>query len=325
MRKWGINLVAPAALAALAACSGNVKGVVPPEQSWPPPQQSAPSVMMERPVPRSVQVEIPAAIALDPEAVRFHALRHLVEEGLVAMADADQRRNANLGALLPYSAPPPAAGLARPAPVQGIADRLARLSAQSDVPVMITDGEKAFLLEALLPKAPKVRTGPARLDPSALRLGRERVEALARLGLVNPGELDAEIAAIEQNQRTLAAAPPPPPPPPPAKKPTRKKPAAGSGLKPGDVPGGAIPPSGKGPVGIHLLSMASDTLTDKAVEALKKEFPELAAMSFKAVKTTIPELGTTYRLLAGPLPPAEAEQMCKALRAKGQSCAVGEY
>ena len=135
-----------------------------------------------------------------------------------------------------------------------------------------------------------------------------------------------ELAAIEQGERVLAKAPPPPPPP-AKKKPTRRKPPVGSegGAKPGDVPGGAIPPKGGGPVGVHLLSMASDAMTAKAVDALKKEYPELAPLEFKAVKTEIPDLGTTYRLLAGPMPKDEAEKLCVALRAKAQSCVVAGY
>ena len=78
-------------------------------------------------------------------------------------------------------------------------------------------------------------------------------------------------------------------------------------------------------MGVHLLSMASDAMTDKAVDALKKEYPELAALTFKAVKTEIPDLGTTYRLLAGPLAAAEAELLCKSLQAKGQSCAAAYF
>ncbi|CAA7627352.1 SPOR domain-containing protein [Magnetospirillum sp. SS-4] len=310
-------------MAVLAACGGDVRGIAPPEQSWPPPPPPMPAAVVDRPEPRHVRIEPPAAIASDPEAQRFFALRRLVEDGLVAADDADQRRAANLGALLPYSAPPPAAGLARPAPLQDIADRLIHLSEGEGMPAVAAIGERDFLLDGLLPKAPKTRAGPAVIAPAALRLGRERVETLARLRLVDHDEFNREAASIERNQQILAAAPPPPPPPPP-KKPVRKKPTAPP-VKPGDVPGGAQPLSGSGPVGVHLLSMASDSLTDKAVDALKKEFPELAALAFKAVKTTIPELGTTYRLLAGPMSAAEAEQMCKALRAKGQSCAVSGY
>ncbi|TAN65958.1 MAG: SPOR domain-containing protein [Magnetospirillum sp.] len=272
-----------------------------------------------------VPLGIPSAIAGDPEAQRFLALRRLVEAGLAAADDAESRRTANLGALLPYSAPPPAAGLARPAPVQNIADQIARLSVRPAAIASETEAERGFLMESLLPLEPNARAPQARIAPDALKAGHDRVDTLARLGLVNADERMRELAAIGQGEQALANAPPPPPPPPPPKKKRPKKKPVEGGLKPGDVPGGVIPPSGKGPVGLHLLSMASDSMTAKAVDALKKEYPELAPLEFKAVKTDIPDLGTTYRLLAGPVPANEAGPLCVALRAKGQSCAVASY
>ena len=318
-----------AMLLVVAAClpgcgSSDVKGYPPLAASWPapppPPVVEAPSVIPQ------VPLDPPAAIASDPEALRFHALRRLKDTGLAAADDATARRTANLGALLPYSAPAPAAGLARPAPLQDIADQLARLVSRPAAIAGETEAQRGFLMENLLPLEPRARALPARIDPAALKLGRDRVDTLARVGLVSPEERMMELAAIEQGEQVLAKTPPPPPAP-AKKKPTRKKPPVGSqgGAKPGDEPGGAIPLKGAGPVGVHLLSMASDSMTAKAVDALKKEYPELAALEFKAVKTEIPDLGTTYRLLAGPLPRDEAEKLCIALRAKAQSCAVAGY
>jgi hypothetical protein len=313
------------AVACLPACgSKTMVGYPPLAGSWPTPE---PQQVMPAPaaIPQ-IPLEPPAAIAGDPEAQRFHALRRLVEAGLEAADDALARRTANLGALLPYSAPPPAAGLARPAPLQNIADQLARLVARPTEIAGETEAQRGFLMENLLPLEPRSRALPARMDARALNIGRDRVDTLARQGLVTPEERMMELAAIEQGEQVLAKTPPPPPPP-AKKKPTRKKPPVGSegGARPGDVPGGAIPPKGAGPVGVHLLSMASDTMTAKAVDALKKEYPELAALEFKAVKTEIPDLGTTYRLLAGPMPMDEAEKLCVALRAKAQSCVVAGY
>ncbi len=314
-------------LTGLAACGtdADVRGYPPQAESWPaaPP----PPAVATAPAVPAVPLAPPSAIAADPEAQRFHALRRLVEAGLATPEEAEGRRTANLGALLPYSAPPPAAGLARPAPLQDVADQIARLSVRPAAIAAETAAERDFLMESLLPQSPKDRAVPARVDPVALKTGRDRVDTLARLGLVSLDERMRELSAIGQDEQVLANTPPPPPPPPPKKKkPLRKRPVgADGGAKPGDVPGGAIPPNGKGPVGVHLLSMASDSLTAKAVDALKKEYPELAPLEFKAVKTVIPDLGTTYRLLAGPMPPADAEQLCVALRAKGQSCAVSGY
>lgn len=314
-----------AASVGLAGCGGIV-GVPPPAESWPSPPQEVAREAVRYP---EVRLDVPAVIAADPEAQRFLLLRQLVEAGLVAPEEAGTRRNANIGALLPYSAPPPASGLGRPAALRDIADRLSRLSVPADgMPASVRQAERDFLMDTLLPAEPTLRTPPARIDSGALATGRRRVEDLARLGLVGHDEHQREMAAILIAERALANAPPPPPPPP--KKKPRKKPAVPDGgvsgaTKPGDIPGGTQPFNPKGTLGLHLLSMASPTTTDKAVEALKKEYPELAALEFKAVKTDIPDLGTTYRLMAGPLSGADAETLCRALRGKGQSCAIANF
>lgn len=308
-----------------AGCSG-VVGVPPPAESWPSPP---PEIVREIVRYPEVRLSVPSVIAADPEAQRFLLLRQLVEAGLVTPQEAGTRRTANLGALLPYSAPPPAAGLGRPVALRDIADRLSRLSVPAaDLPPSVRQAERDFLMDTLLPAEPATRTPPVRKDTTALATGRRRAEDLARLGLVEHDEFQREMATIIAAERELANAPPPPPPP--KKKKPRKKPAIPDGgvpgaTKPGDIPGGTLPFNPKGTLGLHLLSMASPTTTDKAVDALKKEYPELAALEFKAVKTDIPDLGTTYRLMAGPLSGADAETLCRALRDKGQSCAISNF
>ncbi len=334
MARRALHLGSVAALLAaslgLAGCGGGgrIVGFPPPAGSWPSPQQETVPEAVRYP---EVRLDVPSVIAADPEAQRFLLLRQLVEAGLVTPEEAGTRRNANMGALLPYSAPPPAAGLGRPVALRDIADRLSRLSVPAaGMPPSVRQAERDFLMDSLLPAEPALRTPPARLDPTALATGRRRVDDLARLGLVEHDEHQREMAAIIAAERTLANTPPPPPPPPPKKKPVKKKPAIPDGgvpgaTKPGDIPGGTQPFNPKGTLGLHLLSMASPTMTDKAVEALKKEYPELAPLEFKAVKTDIPDLGTTYRLMAGPLSGADAETLCRALRGKGQSCAIANF
>jgi hypothetical protein len=314
-----------AMLSALAACGGIV-GVPPPAESWPSPPQEMAREPVRYP---EVRLNVPAFIASDPEAQRFLLLRQLVEAGLVSPEEAGTRRNGNIGALLPFSAPPPAAGLGRPVALRDIADRLSRLSVPAaGQPASVRQAERDFLMDTLLPADSVMRAPPARLEKEALATGKRRAEDLGRLGLVEHDEFQREMAAIIAAERTLANAPPPPPPP--KKKPKRKAPTVPDGgvpgaTKPGDIPGGTQPFNPKGTLGLHLLSMASPTTTDKAVEALKKEYPELAPLEFKAVKTDIPDLGTTYRLMAGPLSGADAESLCRALRGKGQSCAIANY
>ncbi len=316
-----------AASLGLAGCGGIV-GVPPPAESWPAPPAEVVQEAVQYP---QVHLNVPSMIAADPEAQRFLLLRQLVEAGLVTPEEAGTRRHANLGALLPYSAPPPAQGLARPVALREIADRLSRLSvASAGQPPSVRKAERDFLMDTLLPAEPVLRTPPARLDnKDALATGRRRAEDLARMGLVEHDEFQREMATIIAAERALANAPPPPPPPP--KKKPRKKPSAipdggvPGATQAGDIPGGTLPFNPKGTLGLHLLSMASPTMTDKAVDALKKEYPELAPLEFKAVKTDIPDLGTTYRLMAGPMSGADAEALCRSLRGKGQSCAITNF
>ena len=47
---------------------------------------------------------------------RFATIRALRDQGLITQQEFNARRRANLGALLPLSAPPPSAGLDRPVP-----------------------------------------------------------------------------------------------------------------------------------------------------------------------------------------------------------------
>lgn len=318
-------LAAVAALLALPGCVDTFRNQPPPPGSWPAPPAAVPAPPTSPPPP-AFTLDIPVGIAGDPEAERFQALRGLVDAGIVAPTEAEPRRAANLGALMPFDQPPPAAGLNQSLPLAELTSRVAQLSGAAARPNQAA--ERDLLLDRLLPLQPRLRAAPARRDADSVRLGRARIETLAGAGLVSPDEKDREIKAIELVEQGLASAPPPSllPQPPRKKKTHRAKPApAETGQKVGDIPGGAIPASGKGPVGVHLLSMASPTTTDKAVEALKKENPELASLSFKALKTVIPDLGTTYRLLAGPLAPAEAETLCRTLRTRGQSCAVSGF
>ncbi|BAE52527.1 hypothetical protein amb3723 [Paramagnetospirillum magneticum AMB-1] len=315
-----------ATLSGMAGCGGIV-GVPPPAESWPSPQ---PEVVPEPVRYPEVRLNVPTVIASDPEAQRFLLLRQLVEAGLVTPDEASIRRNANIGALLPYSAPPPASGLGRPVALRDIADRLSRLSVPTaGVPASVRQAERDFLMDGLLPAEPSLRTPPARKDSPALATGRRRAEDMARLGLVEHDEFQREMAAIIAAERDLANAPPPPPPPPKKKRPAPKKTVPDGGVpgatREGDTPGGIVPFNPKATLGLHLLSMASPNMTDKAVDALKKEYPELSALEFKAVKTDIPDLGTTYRLIAGPMSGADADTLCRALRGKGQSCAIANF
>lgn len=188
--------------------------------------------------------------------------------------------------------------------------------------------ERDFLADTILPLRPIVRQPLTPPDVISARRALTRLERLADTGLISEEERVVEARAlealIESNRLPQVLAPPAPPPPPPVKKPVKKQPHRG--WKPEFVPNppGIDPPKleagGKGPAGIHLLSMASAGNAENAWNALKQQFPDLAPLSYKVSKADLGELGVTYRLIAGPLDAAAAEKLCGTLRGQAQTC-----
>jgi hypothetical protein len=276
-------------------------------------------------------------LAGDPMAQRFLALKQLAEAGAVPVDDVSARKQANMGALLPLSAPkPPAAGLDRPIPP--VSEVIRHFSDLGDGIGRGDDrtraAERSFVLDSLLPKDPPARQ---QYSPPDLFSARKLIERLGRLmdtGLITPDERTTETAALDSLMAggTLPELYQPPKPP----EPPKKKKTAGSGrgsrmsggvsgkLEIIPSPPGVEPPrlaaGAKGPAGLHLLSMGVAAHGDKAWDALKIEHPELAALGFMVSKADLGDLGVTYRLIAGPLEPAQAEQLCVQLKARGQTC-----
>ncbi len=278
-------------------------------------------------------------LAGDPLALRFLALRQLAAQGLAPLDEVSSRKDANMGALLPLTAPQPAAtGLDRPIPpLDHIVDRFTELNAARNGGNRGTDGtrsaERTFMLDSLLRKQPDARMPLSPPDQASARQAMARLDRVKGAGLISRSEHDAEAAALAALTPTLPETATPPAPPPARKKAV----ATGSGRGqrfPGGVsgkleivpspPGIAAPKIAAGftgPVGVHLLSMGSGSHGDKAWEALKKEFPDLTALSFKVSRADLGDLGATYRLIAGPLEnTAAADKLCVDLRAKGQTC-----
>ncbi|MBF0325428.1 MAG: SPOR domain-containing protein [Alphaproteobacteria bacterium] len=287
--------------------------------------------------------EAEAMLAGDPAALRFLALKHLGQDGLIGLEDVIQRRAANLGALLPITVPtPPAAGLDRPtAPPSSLVKRFNHLFNTAKGTPETRRAERGFLLDAMMPGAKAPRTTlAAPIDMAQARAGLARLDRLKQTGLITRSEQEGEAQALQKMiadgalPETLIVELPPPPPPPPAKKVVKKP---GSGRPVGRMEGGVsgrfevipsppqvsapkIPAGSNAPAGLHLLSMGTAIHAEKAYEALKKEFPDLAPLSFTVSKAELGDLGATYRLIAGPTDPANAEKICADIRAKGQSC-----
>lgn len=356
-----LRLLATALLLPLAAgCAG--KGITADELERYQADERMAAALLEQPVtqpppvprplplaPSDPALAVPAnrspaeaetLLAGDPMALRFLALQQLGARGLAPPDEVTPRRDANIGALLPLTAPqPPATGLDRPIPpLDQILDRFSALTGRQGAADKGTDAsraaERGFMLDALLRKQPAARMALSPPDQVAARQVRARLDRVQAAGLITPPEHEAEAAALAALTATLPESATPPAPP-PKKKTTAGATGSGRGQRfPGGVsgkleivpspPGIAAPKvtaGFAGPVGVHLLSMGSAGHGDKAWEALKKEFPELTPLSFKVSRADLGDLGATYRLVAGPLGnAAAADKLCADLRAKNQTC-----
>jgi len=323
--------IVPVILAALL--TGCVTDSAPPPVEAPPVAEAmpAPPPTSLFPPARVVGPEAAEMLASDPMATRFLVLRQLAEDHLIVPDAALGRMAANKGALLPLTEPmPPAVGLDRPLPpLDGIVERVRALSAGKGKGSDATRAaEGNALLDAVLPAKPAKRLPLSPPDNSAARKLADRLVRLEDVGLISADEHVREQQAVDElitsGRLPEVLLPPPPLPSPPPTKPARARPHRG--FRPEflpDPPGSEAPklkPGGKEAGGIHLLSMAAGNRGEQAWTTLVKQYPELAALGYKVVKANLGDLGTTYRLIAGPLDPAAAERLCGALRGKGQSC-----
>jgi hypothetical protein len=307
----------------------------------PPPAAATPAPVAVAPLfPATARVsgeEAARLLALDPIALRFLALKRLMQAGLVSEDEIRDRVATNKGALLPLSWPqPPASGLDRPIPpYDQLVATLSHLNDESAIgnSTQSRAAARAFVLDSLLPAHPANRDTLTPPDLPAARVLLDRVDRLSDTGLISIPEWANEkraIGALIDSGKLREPAPPPPPPP--AAEPERPKPKHPGQAKPYHGyeavvlpnPPGVDPPAlksgAKGPAGLFLLSMASDKYKDKAWTTLKSQYPELAPLTPKVVKIVLKDLGTTYRLIAGPLRPDEAERLCQGLTHKGQTC-----
>lgn len=287
--------------------------------------------------------ESQALLAGDPSALRFLTVRRLAETGQIPPEDAAARAAANMGALLPLTEPqPPAAGLLAPAPAPDDIEKA--MAATWSNPGGAS--QRQFMVDNVLPLNPAKREALIIPDKQAARQAMARLDRLNQAGLVSGEQKQAEQQALQALMdggtlpESLAALAPPPEPVQPAKpKKTGSGGGSGSGsgrpmerlqggvsgeLKvipsPSELNAPAIPAGFTGQAGIHLLSMGSANHGEQAWKALSTQYPELAALTFKVIRADLGELGVTHRLIAGPLSPANAAELCAMLKPKGQAC-----
>ena len=159
---------------------------------------AAPGSMIERPLS-----------PLERNVVHcFEVLSRLLDEGLTTPRAFFRHRSPNVGALLPFTHDPAAAGLERPsASADASVARLQALRRALEIRAISPDqhaSERAMILAALLPPSPYERAKPMHLPTDVIHGAAivSRLEMLEKRGLITPEELDREGKAINQYLRT---------------------------------------------------------------------------------------------------------------------------
>ena len=143
----------------------------------------------------------------DPEASiagRFRILRKLLDDELITPDEYVQRRNANVGAMLPMTGPAPATGLERPVPDdRQVGDRLRMLKAAveaREIQPAEAAGERAVILDGLLPAVIKVRAIPPNPPADMLEVAKSvgRLERFRTQDLISVDEMQREKNALNQ-------------------------------------------------------------------------------------------------------------------------------
>lgn len=247
---------------------------------------------------------------------RFKIMRSLRDEGLITGEEYATRRQANLGALLPLTSPPPAAGLDRPVPSnEQVAGRLRAIGRALEMRAMTVSqhaAERGIILDALMASAPVAVANPGQ-PPKGLMEAADsvrRLEALQAEGLVSSDEHARERAAIERALQAMPA------------KPAAQTSDAG-GAATADKTAGALSGKGKGPQpAVHLASYKSREAADRGWTELKRAHKDLlSALSVEITPINLGPKGTYYRLNAGPLVDRNgAADLCGKLKRRRQYC-----
>ena len=237
---------------------------------------------------------------------RFNTLVTLRDQGLITQEEFDARRQANIGALLPLTAPPPAAGLDRPVPSgEQISGRLRAIGRALELRALTIGqhtAERSMILDALMPAAPVVVANPG-VPPQGLMEAADAVRRLEQLnaaGLITTDEYARERSAIEramQPEPAVAAAPTPAP---------ASEAAASTGPQPA----------------VHLASYRSRKDADRGWAQLRRAHRSLLGQfRHEITKVNLGRKGTYYRLKVGPVESAAAaSDLCRKLKKRRQFC-----
>ncbi len=238
---------------------------------------------------------------------RFETLKALRDQGLITPDEYAARRKANVGALLPLTSSPPAAGLERPVPTTDqVLGRLRAIGRALEMRAMTVGqhaSERKMILDGLLPETPPVTAVPMP-PPRGLMAAADlvrRLEMLNEAQLISSDEVTRERTAIGSGLQQRPGAPR----------------AAGADSRAMMAPGGGPQPA------VHIASYRSERAARRGWTQLKRAHaallgslePEITRVNLGAGK------GVYYRLKAGPLNSQGAAQaLCRQLKARRQYC-----
>ncbi len=284
-----------------------------PSVAWSPPAASPAQAVTQARMPGTPAAGsmIPRFADADANIVsRFKTLVALRDQGLITPEEYRVRRQANIGALLPLTSPPPAAGIDRPVPtteqISGRLRAIGRALEMRAITISQHGAERSMILDALMPAAPVVVANPG-APPSGLMEAADAVRRLEQLnatGLITTDEYTKERSAVE------AAMQPAPP-----------APVAAQALTP-TASAAEMKPAGPRP-GVHLASYRSRKAADRGWAQLRRAHrsllgkltPEIAEVDLGAGK------GIYFRLKAGPVADhAAAANLCRQLKKRRQFC-----
>lgn len=249
---------------------------------------------------------------------RFATVRALRDQGLITPNEYAARRQANVGALLPLSSPPPAAGLNRPVPsTEQVTARLQAIGRALELRAISVSqhaAERNMILDAMMPAAPVVVANPG-VPPQGLMEAADmvrRLEMLRDSGFISSDEYARERAGIES-----------------ALMPAQPLPAQTSSLSselmsatPGQpVQMSAATPSGPQP-SVHLASYRSTKQAERGWSQLRRAHQKLLGdLSYTVTEINLGSKGVFFRLIAGPFPNKEAaSDTCRKLKSRRQFC-----
>ncbi|MBM08692.1 MAG: hypothetical protein CMF69_03840, partial [Magnetovibrio sp.] len=246
---------------------------------------------------------------------RFSTLKALRDQGLITADEYSRRRQTNVGALLPLTSPPPAAGLDRSVPtteqITGRLRAIGRALEMRAISVSQHSAERSMILDAMMPSAPVVVANPA-IPPKGLMEAADavrRLEVLRNDGFISSDEYSRERQAIELAMRPNSTAQKR------SAKPTKPKTSVM-----GAVEEKAMPK--KPSAAVHLASYRSIKQAERGWARIKRAHRSvLGKLRHEVTKINLGKKGIYYRLKAGPFKNlTSAKRACGKLKRRRQFC-----